>query len=372
MALFPKNRNLSETLDRVELEVRASDFGMKGEDVAMRLDAFLCHHLTWRSRASLQKLIKDGYVLVAASRPESAPHGHRSRSAHRPPPMLPPPEAPSVETRPGRRLLDRSMVVVMIPDEFRIDLDPKSCGPLDIVFEDDYLVAVNKPAGLVVHPSGRHMADTLIQRMHAHYMHAGSTTEPGAIKLCHRLDRETSGLLLAAKDAQTHAAIRAAFERYEIDKRYLALVHGHPAQQSGRIEFDLGPAHASEVRLKIAVQVGTWESRTDYAVLEVGKLPDGRPAALVACTPHTGRQHQIRVHLAAIGHSIVGDKLYGDDETIFIRASNDELSADDLRELALEHHALHNERLGFVHPRTGKRIDLYAALPPDVRALLVH
>lgn len=376
MALFPKNRNLAETLDRVELEVRASDFGMRGEDVAMRLDSFLCHHLAWRSRASIQKLIKDGYVLVAASRPDDAPPGHRARVANRPPPLLPPSTEPVVETRPGRKLLDRSRVVVMIPDELRIDLDPGQCGPVEIVFEDEFLVAVDKPPGLVVHPSGRHMADTLIQRLHAHYLKAGTVRDPGAIKLCHRLDRETSGLVLAAKDPITHAAVRSAFERHEVEKRYLAVVHEHPAENSGRLDLELGPAHASEVRLKMAVQAGGLESRTDWSVLERGRLvaPDGAeagPGALVACVPLTGRQHQIRVHLAALGHPIVGDKLYGPDETIFIRSSNDALTDDDRQALVLDHHALHNERLAFLHPRTRERIDLGAKLADDVRALLV-
>lgn len=370
MALFPKNRNLAETLDRVELEVRASDFGLRGEDVAMRLDGFLCHHLTWRSRASIQRLIKEGYVLVAASRPDDAPPGHRARTANRPPPLLPPSAKPEVERRPGRKLLDRSRVIVVIPAELRIDLDPGSCGPVDILFEDEHLVAVDKPAGLVVHPSGRHMADTLIQRLHAHYLDRGGC-EPGAIKLCHRLDRETSGVLLAAKDPLTHAAVRAAFERHEVDKRYLAVVHGHPAQDEGRLDFDLGPSPTSEVRLKIAVQTGVWEAITDYAVLERAELPDGTPGALVACLPKTGRQHQLRVHLAALGHPIVGDKLYGEDEGRFLRAAADELTDADRRALLLDHHALHNERLALTHPRTLERLELSARLPDDVRGLLV-
>lgn len=363
MALFPKDRNLAETLESVELDVRASDFGMKGEDVAMRLDAFLCHHLPWRSRASIQKLIKDGYVLVAASRPEDAPPGHRARATHRPPPLLSPSAPPTPERRPGRRLLDQSRVIVIVPEEDRIELDPASCGPVDIVFEDDYLVAVDKPAGLVVHPSGRHMADTLIQRLHAHYQKQGQHLP---IKLCHRLDRETSGLVLAAKDAETHAAVRAAFEAHQVQKRYLALVHGIPDPPEGQITFDLGPSPTSEVRLKIAVQAGGWEAITGYKLLERGHLPDGRPASLVACLPKTGRQHQLRVHLAALGHPIVGDKLYGADETIFIRAASDELTPEDHAELALDHHALHNERLGFTHPRTNDHIDLRAPLPEDV------
>lgn len=367
MSLFPKDRNLSETLESVELEVRASDFGLRGEDVAMRLDSFLVHHLSWRSRASIQRLIRDGYVLVAASRPDDAPPGHRARALHRPPPLLSPSEPPRPERRPGRKLLDHSLVVVIVPDELRIELDPRSNGPLDIVFEDEFLVAVDKPAGLVVHPSGRHLSDTLIQRLHAHYARQGDHLP---IKLCHRLDRETSGLLLAAKDRATHAAVRASFEALEVEKRYLAVVHGVPDPPEGRIELDLGPSHTSVVRLKIAVQAGGWSARTDYKLLERARLSTGEPGALVACTPHTGRQHQIRVHLAALGHPIVGDKLYGDDEERFLRAANDELTEADERALVLDHHALHNERLRLRHPGTGATLDLHAPLPADVARLL--
>ncbi len=367
MSLFPKDRNLSETLESVELEVRASDFGLRGEDVSMRLDSFLVHHLAWRSRASIQRLIKDGYVLVAASRPDDAPPGHRARALHRPPPLLPPSGPPRPERRPGRKLLDHSLVIVIVPEELRIQLDPASNGPVDIVFEDEYLVAVNKPAGLVVHPSGRHLSDTLIQRLHSHYARAGS---PLPVKLCHRLDRETSGLLLAAKDAESHAAVRARFEALQVEKRYLAVVHGIPEPAEGKIELDLGPSHTSAVRLKIAVQAGGWSARTDYKLLEHGRLITGTPGALVACTPHTGRQHQIRVHLGAIGHPLVGDKLYGDDEERFIRASNEALTDEDEEALILAHHALHNERLRLEHPRTGKTLDLRAPLPRDVQGLL--
>ena len=341
MALFPKDRNLAEAFDRVELEVRASDFRMRGEDLSIRLDRFLAHHLSWRSRSSIQQLIKDGQVLVAASRPDAAPPGHKGRVAHRPPPLLPPVDEPVLERRPGRRLLDRSLVVVRIPDELQLALDPGACGPVDLVHEDAAVLVVDKPAGVAVHPSGRHLTDTLVQRLHADHARrleererataAGAALpEVGEMppKLCHRLDRETSGLVLAARDRPSHARLVLDFEERKVTKRYLAVVHGVPDEPRGELDLPLGPALASQVRLKIAVQAGGWPSRTGYEVLDTGRLPDGRPCALVACVPHTGRQHQLRVHLAAMGHPIVGDKLYLDEE-LFLRAANDELTATD-------------------------------------------
>ena len=379
MALFPKDRNLAEAFDRVELEVRASDFRMRGEDLQLRLDRFLAHHLTWRSRSSIQQLIKDGQVLVAASRPDAAPPGHRSRAAHRPPPLLPPVDEPTVERRPGRRLLDRSLVVVRIPDELQLALDPGACGPVDLVHEDPAVLVVDKPAGVAVHPSGRHLTDTLVQRLHADHARRlearaaapGAGPEVGEMppKLCHRLDRETSGLVLAARDRASHAALVLDFEERRVAKRYLAVVHGVPERTVGEVDLDLGPALASEVRLKIAVRAGGWPSRTGYEVIETGRLPDGGPCALVACVPHTGRQHQLRVHLAALGHPLVGDKLYRD-EGLFLRAANDALTDGDRAELVLDRHALHNELLGFTHPRTGERLEVTAPLPADMAGLL--
>jgi 23S rRNA pseudouridine1911/1915/1917 synthase len=370
MSLFPKDRDLSEAPDRVVIEVRASDFQLRGEDMVMRLDSFLAHHLTWRSRSSVKRLIKDGYVLVAASRPQDAPAGHRSRLASRPPPLLPPTDEPKIEKRAGRRLLDKSIVVVMIPEELRLEMDLTDVGPLDVVYEDEHVLIVNKPPGLVVHPSGRHLTDTLIQRMHKHFRSKDAERDV-PVKLCHRLDRETSGLVLAAKDAVTHAALVKAFEDREIDKRYLAVVHGVPSPESGVIDFDLGPSRVSAVRLKITVIAGGWQSVTGYEVLEKSDGPHG-PLALVACTPKTGRQHQIRVHLAAIGHALVGDKLYGPDEQIFVRNAEGEMTPADEAALVLPRHALHNELLGFVHPATGKAVRVTCDLPGDLAALLTR
>jgi 23S rRNA pseudouridine1911/1915/1917 synthase len=145
----------------------------------------------------------------------------------------------------------------------------------------------------------------------------------------------------------------------------MALVHGSPAEERGSIDLPLGPSHASRVRMKIAVQSGGAEAHTTWRVLE-------RHGAfsLLSCTPLTGRQHQIRVHLAAIGHPIVGDKLYGEDEELFLRHARRELDARDLARLLLPRHALHNHRLAWDPPSGGERRVVTSPLPADLRAFL--
>jgi 23S rRNA pseudouridine1911/1915/1917 synthase len=231
---------------------------------------------------------------------------------------------------------------------------------LCILWEDEDLVAVDKPALVSVHPSGRHMSDSLIHRVHVRYR--DRIAELGwAPKLCHRLDRETSGIVLVAKDADVHRRIMRAFERREVEKHYLALVHGVPRERAGVIDMPLGPARASRIGLKMACITDGVEARTDWELLE-----DHGAFSLIRCRLHTGRQHQIRVHMAAIGHPVIGDKLYGEDDSFFQRGVDDELTARDLVDLELPRHALHNHRLAFRHPRTGDAVVIESPLPADL------
>lgn len=270
---------------------------------------------------------------------------------------------PAVETRPGRKLRNGSTVVVIIPPELRLEVSPYAVEDLVILHEDERTLVVDKPPGLAVHPAGRHLTDTLIQRVHARYR-----TEPGArvpIKLCHRLDRETSGVILLAKDAEAHTALMQDFEHRRIGKQYLAIVRGNPEADEGVIDFPLAPARASEVRIKMAVASDGMEARTDWRVLE---RHEG--CALLLCEPHTGRQHQIRVHMEAIGHPLVGDKLYGRDEDTFLRNALGELTREELRDLGLARHALHNHSLTFRVPGTETELRVESPLAADMRAYL--
>ena len=347
MGLLPKDRDLNQPPDRVELVVDASDFRVKAESLVLRLDQFLGEHVTWRSRSSIQRLIKDGYVLVDAATPEQ-PGGTGEARA---------------EARPGRKLKHGSRVVVVIPEEHRLSLSAEAAGPLSILYEDDEVVAVDKPALVAVHPSGRHMSDTLIQRVHAHFreeVEAGSMVP----RLCHRLDRETSGIVLVAKHPRTHPVLMGQFEGRAVEKAYLAAVHGTSLPDAVSITDPIGQARASEIRLKMAVRADGLPSRTDIEVLERTET-----RSLVRCDLFTGRQHQIRVHLAARGAPIVGDKLYGDDDGLFLRAAADELTEADRDALVLGRHALHNHRLVFDSPAAG-RVEVLSPLPEDMGTLL--
>jgi RluA family pseudouridine synthase len=348
MSLFSKDRDLNVPPDRVQLEVSASALGQKVEDVNLRLDAFLAKHLTWRSRTSIQSLVKDGYVLVDASTPDH-PHGSGELREER---------------RPGRRLRHGTQVVVLIPPELRLPAPQHTTDELELLYEDEDAIAVDKPAGLPVHPSGRHVNDTLIQRVHARYQE--SHLDHGmAPRLCHRLDRETSGIVLVAKNPRAHPFLAQQFEDRKVEKEYLAIVSGTPTMDSGSIDSPIGPARASTVRLKMTVAIDGLPCRTDWRL--VRSYGD---AALLSCQLHTGRQHQIRVHLASIGHPIIGDKLYGLDEEYFKRNADGSLSAEDLEALELPRHALHHHRLVFTSSVTKQPVEVVSPLPEDLRAYL--
>lgn len=348
MGLLPKDRDLTVPPEEVQLVVDASDLRIKAADLELRLDQFLTQHLTWRSRSSIQKLIKDGYVLLDAATPD---HPTGTGDARK-------------ERRPGRKLHHGTRVTVIIPKELRLKMSAEGTGDVEVLYEDEEVLVVDKPPLVAVHPSGRHMIDTLIQRVHARYK---SEVEAGRMvpRLCHRIDRETSGLVLISKNPSTHPDLTTQFEDREVEKEYLAIVWGDVEDDRGSLRQSIGSSRVSSIRLKMVVRVDGLESRTDWSVVE--RLPG---YALLSCALFTGRQHQIRVHLAAMGHPIVGDKLYGPDEELFTRAMGDGLDAADLRALELERHALHNHRLVFRTPAGGKSVEVRSPLAADLQAFL--
>ncbi len=348
MKLFPKNRDLSQTDTYVELRVRGSDLQLPEDEVHIRLDAFLQRFLTWRSRTSIQELIKEGFVSIDPADP-----GHRAGTGEL-----------FVERRPGRRLLHGSRVLIEIPEPLRVQRTIPAADDLVVLYEDEQLLAIDKPAYLPVHPSGRHLSDTLIQRVHERFGQRQERRE-FRIKLCHRLDRETSGIVLMAKDPVAHAAVMKQFELRDVDKEYLAIVWGVPEQESGTVDLAMGSDRSSQVRIKMAPVVGGIEARTHWRV-----VTRYRDCTLIAAKPFSGRQHQIRVHLAAIGLPLVGDKLYGADEELFLRAASGELGLQEERALGLPRHALHNHKLVVRNPVTGDVIDVRSSLPEDMHRFL--
>ena len=228
-----------------------------------------------------------------------------------------------------------------------------------VIHEDERLLAINKPAGLPVHPTARYHHKTVTAIM--------AKERPG-LALCHRIDRETSGVLLLAKDRDAERFIKRILEDREglvVDKTYLAITWGVPSPREGRI------AHALKLderhRFRVKMRVGDGEADALTAATRYRVLETKGSYALVRCELETGRQHQIRAHLAAIGTPIVGDKLYGPDEELFARGADFTLTAEDLDVLELPRHALHAHELVMPHPDGGS-VTITAPLPGDLRA----
>lgn len=282
-------------------------------DAGGRLDRFLGARCTEFSRSRLQGFIRDGLAWVNGS-----------------------PAKPSLVLREG------DVVVLEIPTESAPSPLTAEEMPLGILFEDEHLLVIDKPAGLVVHPGAGNREGTLANGLLHHCSGieiVGGTERPGIV---HRLDKETSGCLVVAKTETAHRALAEQFASRDVGKTYLALVDGKPRMPHGKIEAPIGrhPIH----RQKMAVVERGRESLTHYRVLD---SREGK--ALVQCQPKTGRTHQIRVHLKHLGHPVTGDPVYG-------------------RRGTHTRHFLHAWRLEFTHPATGKRISFQAPLPGDFPA----
>jgi len=205
---------------------------------------------------------------------------------------------------------------------------------LNILFEDTTLLVVNKPADLVCHPTKGDALSSLVGRLRRHL---GEGIVP---RLVNRLDRETSGVVLIAKEPVAARELGRLWESREVQKEYLAIVQGHLAQEAGSIEAPLGPDLASPVAIKNGVTPSGQAARTDFQTLQRFSR-DGADYSLLRVLPHTGRKHQIRIHLAHVGHPIVGDKIYGPDEQIYLRFVRGQITETDRRRLVLPHQALH-------------------------------
>jgi len=211
---------------------------------------------------------------------------------------------------------------------------------LHILHEDERLLVLNKPGGLVCHPTKGDATSSLIGRVRLHLGVAASA------HLINRLDRETSGLVLVAKTDAFARDLRRLWESRQVGKEYQAIVHGWPAAGHAVVDAPLGRDESSRVAIKDCVRTDGAASQTEYWVEERFQRPEGR-FALLKVAPHTGRKHQIRIHLAHAGHPLVGDKLYGHDEHCYLALVEDRLTPGQLAALMLPHHALHAGRLRF-------------------------
>jgi len=282
--------------------------------------------LTGWSRADVQTLVEEGAVRVAG-RPVAK----------------------------SRRLAEGEDIEVV--GEPAAEAPPVS-EPVDfiVVHADADVVVVSKPAGLVVHPGAGHTTGTLAGGLLYRFPEVADAGDPLRPGIVHRLDRDTSGLLVVARSARAYSALTAALAAREIERRYLALVWGHFESRRGTIDAPIG--RSATRRTRMAVREAGKEARTGYEVTRQYEHP---VTALVDCRLETGRTHQIRVHLAAIGHPVVGDATYGGDRPLRLRS---------LAPLRVGRLFLHARWLAFDHPVTGERLELADPLPPELASVL--
>src|SRR5689334_9682798 len=299
-----------------------------------RLDLYLTHHVENATRTKVQQAITEGYVLV---------DGKKTRASHK--------------VAPGEK------ITVELSTPAPPDVTAEEI-PLDILFEDDALLVVNKPAGMVTHPAFGNYTGTLVNALLHHCRDRLSSPGGGPIRpgIVHRLDKDTSGLMVVAKDDATHAALSRQFARRTIEREYHAIVWGpFEGSTSGGIDAPLGRSKSD--RKKIAVVATGRNALTEYTVLEQFTY-----LTLLRLRLRTGRTHQIRVHLHHIGHPVFGDPTYGGRRIAWGGTEK----TGEVRELLnlIERQALHAKTLGFIHPVTKEKLRFDSALPSDMAAVL--
>jgi 23S rRNA pseudouridine1911/1915/1917 synthase len=294
------------------------EFEVDADSSRERLDVFLSVQQVEISRSRLKKLIVEGQVMVNGLK---RPAGYKVRAEDR--------------------------IILQVPALVALDASPEPI-PLNIIFEDEYLIALDKPAGMVVHPAPGHSTGTLVNALLHHCTDLsgiGGVERPGIV---HRLDKDTSGLVMVAKTEFTHKSLSEQFKNREIHKEYLAIVKGNVKKDKDSIHTNIGRHKVHRKKMDAGTANGR-EAYTEYRVIHRSKS-----WSYLRLLPRTGRTHQIRVHLASIHHPVIGDKLYGGKSIPH----------------PMKRQALHAHRLELKHPVTGLDLSFCAPLPPDMVAFL--
>jgi len=298
------------------------------DQIGQRLDRALVDHCPDLSRERLKSLISNGMVSLNGQ----------------------------VVRQPSRTIKNMDMFALVLPPPESLDLVSQDIA-LDIVYEDNALVIVNKPAGMVVHPSAGHSSGTLVNALLHHckgqLSGIGGVERPGIV---HRIDKDTSGLLVVAKTDKAHQSLARQFADHSISRRYLAIVNGTPSPVSGKIEGHIG--RSEKDRKKMAVVAS---GRGKHAVTHYRLEKYLKNSALIQCELETGRTHQVRVHMASIGHALLGDPVYAGSQKTHMKM---------LKSLNFKRQALHAKSLGFVPPETGKEKTFFSEAPADFVELL--
>ena len=304
-----------------------TEFIVTAGEAPKRLDQFLANREPYFSRTALQRLIEEGHITVDGQ-----------------------PVKPSHKVRPGEQ------VVLVVPRPEPIDIGPEPI-PLDILHEDEWLVVLNKPAGLVVHPAPGHWTGTLVNALlhhmkqgEGHLSSIGGKERPG---LVHRLDKETTGILVVAKTDEAHRSLAAQFKKHSIRRVYEALVWEKPKKGEGKIELAIG-RDTKDRKTFSSRTTNPKQSLTTYRV----KARFGKFASHVELFPGTGRTHQLRVHLKSIGCPILGDQTYGGKKVMEVEG------------VPIPRVMLHARVLGFVHPGSQEEIVFTAPLPTDMKDIV--
>ena len=291
------------------------------EWIDKRIDKMLSEYFADYSRSFLKKLFDDGLITVN-----------------------------NKSVKPSYKVKSADMIDISVPDPVNIDIAPENI-PLDIIYEDDDIILVNKPKGMVVHPAPGHYGGTLVNGLMYHFGDSLSGINgefrPGIV---HRIDMDTTGVLVVCKHDSAHRSLSEQLHEHSITRKYYAIVHGNIQQNEGTVDAPIGRSPRDRKKMAVNTRNGR-RAVTHYRVLE----RFGGRYTYIECQLETGRTHQIRVHMASIGHPILGDDVYGPKKCPF----------------KLQGQTLHAGVLGFIHPSTGEYIEFKADLPEYFKELLV-